>query len=56
MINEKSEGKKMNLSTNLVLVGLNFLDAKGTTTVAMQIFWFPVKIGFSLSKNEQISA
>ena len=33
MINENSEGKK-----SLVLVGLDFLDAKGTTTVAMQIF------------------
>ena len=51
MINENSEGKKINLSSNLVLVGLDFLDAKGTTTVAMQIFWFPVKIGFSLSKK-----
>ena len=31
---------------------LDFLVAHSTTTICMEIFWFPIKIGFSLSKKE----
>ena len=40
----------------MVPVGLDVLVAKVMSTVAMQIFWFPVKFGFSLPKKEPISA
>ena len=36
----------------MVPVGLDVLVAKVMSTVAMQIFWFPVKFGFSLPKKK----
>ena len=35
----------------MVPVGLDYLVAKSTVTVAMQVFWFPIKIGLRLSKK-----
>ena len=42
-----------NLSSNLVPVGYDFLAAKGTAMVAMQIFQFPIKNGLRSSKKNK---
>ena len=47
---------KMSLNSNIVAVGLEFSFAKGAATFVVQIFWFTIKFGYSLSKNQQISA
>ena len=42
-----------NLSSNLVPVGYDFLVAKGTGMISMQIFRFPIKNGLRLSKKNK---
>ena len=43
--------KQMNLNSNIVPLGLEFSFADVTTTLGIQIFWFKLKFGPSLSKK-----
>ena len=49
-VREKKKQKK--LTSHLGSVRLGFLVGKGTTTVAMQIFWFFISLGICLSKDK----
>ena len=43
--------KQMNLNSNIVPLGLEFSFIEVTTTLGIQLFWFKLKFGPSLSKN-----